>query len=394
MGGTVNSIYQNLSYALSLQTEKLSILQEQAATGSRINRGSDDPSSAYRILGLNSQVSTLDGYVETLSMTTSSLEISLTIIQDMISALADTKVTVSQVLSDIYGESGRRSIAEQVDNTLEQMVSLGNTRHMGECLFGGGNTDSAPYVVSRTDGRITSVTYQGSEENRMIEVAAGVQSSAYYVGNEIFQSNSRGTVEFLGDTGAAAGTGTSSVRGDTWLTITGSAGNYNLSIDDGASTFNTDGTDTNLAVTHSVTGEVLYVDTTGISAAGIDMVRAPGTYNIFETLIYVRDVLNNEKNLSDAQLAELRSASLESLEEVRSHLTDKSVSVGSRIGFLEVLKESVENMKFGTEDETMMLQEADIAQIAIDLSRQEVLYQMSLNVAGSLMSMSLLDFIR
>jgi flagellar hook-associated protein 3 FlgL len=393
MGGTINGIYQNLSYALNLQAEKLAQLQEQAATGSRINRASDDPSSAYRVLGLNSQQRTLGGYMDTMSQTTSSLEMSLTIIGEMVSGLADAKVRVSQVASGIYRDSGRAMVAEGINNTLEQMVSLANTQHMNEYLFGGGNTASAPYAVTRIDGKITSVTYQGSSENRLIEVAAGVQSSAFYIGDEIFQSNSRAALEFRGDTGAAAGTGTSSVRGDTWLTVTGSAGNYNLSIDDGLTTVNTDGTDTNLAVTHSISGEVLYVDTTGISAAGTDMVRAPGTYGVFETLITARDILNNDKELSDAQLDELRMTSLESLEEIRSYLTDKSVSVGSRIGFLEVLKESVENMKFGTEDETMMLQEADIAQIAIGIARQEVLYQMSLSVAGSLMSMSLLDFI-
>jgi flagellin-like hook-associated protein FlgL len=39
------------------------------------------------------------------------------------------------------------------------------------------------------------------------------------------------------------------------------------------------------------------------------------------------------------------------------------------------------------------LQQADVAQIAIDLSREQVLYQMSLSVAGKLMTTSLLDFI-
>jgi flagellin-like hook-associated protein FlgL len=103
--------------------------------------------------------------------------------------------------------------------------------------------------------------------------------------------------------------------------------------------------------------------------------------------------LNNERGLSDAQRAEVRNISIESLEEVRSLLTEKSVSMGTRIGFLEDIKGMVENMKFGTEDETTMLQEADIAQVAIDISRRNVLYQMSLSVAGRLMSTSLLDFI-
>jgi len=393
MSGTVNSIYSNLSYALSLNTEALSQLQEQAATGSRVNRASDDPSVAYRILGLNSQGRSLDGFLDTISQTVSTLEISSKVVDDMISAFADSKVLLTQVASGVYGEDGRERIAESIDQTLEQMVSLANMQHLNESLFGGGKTGTTPYTVQRSNGKITGVTYQGGSENREVEVSAGVKSSAYYVGDDIFRSNERSSLVFLGDTGAQAGTGTASVTGDVWLTVTGSAGNYDLSIDDGLTTANTDGTDTNLAVTDSRTGQVLYVDTTSISATGVDMVRAVGTYDVFGTLIGIRDTLNNERGLSESQLQEIRNNSIASLEEVRSLLTEKSVSVGWRIGFLEDLKGTVENVKFGTEDETTALQEADIAQIAIDISRRQVLYQMSLSVAGKLMSMSLLDFI-
>lgn len=393
MGGTVNSIYSNLSYALNLNTEALSQLQEQAATGSRINRASDDPSVAYRVLGLSSQGRSLEGFLDTISQTVSTLEISLKVVDDMVSAFADSKVLLTQIASGVYDEDGREKTAEGIDQTLEQMVSLANMQHLNEFLFGGGKTSTTPYTVQRSNGKITGVTYQGGSENREVEVSAGVKSSAYYAGDDIFHSNNRSSLVFLGDTGAQAGTGTASVTGDVWLTVTGSAGNYDLSIDDGLTTVNTDGTDTNLAVTDSRTGQVLYVDTTSISATGVDMVRVAGTYNVFDTLISIRDTLNNERGLSGAQLQEIRNNSIASLEEVRSLLTDKSVSIGSRIGFLEDIKGTVENVKFGTEDEAAVLQEADIAQIAIDISRRQVLYQMSLSVAGRLMSMSLLDFI-
>jgi flagellin-like hook-associated protein FlgL len=74
-------------------------------------------------------------------------------------------------------------------------------------------------------------------------------------------------------------------------------------------------------------------------------------------------------------------------------LVQNSVATGSRIAFLEDLKGSLNNLKYGTEDEAVRLQEADIAQIAIDLSRRELLYQMSLSLAARIMSVSLLDFI-
>jgi len=395
MSGPLNSIYSDLGFALHLHTEALSRLQEQASTGSRINRASDDPSIAYRVLGLNSQERFLEGYMDNISQAVSTLEISMVVVEDMISQFADTKVLLTQIVSGVYGQEGRERIAEAINSTLEQVVSLANTKHLNEHLFGGGDTGSAPYAVARTNGEITSVTYQGSFENREIEVAAGVQSSTFYVGDQIFRSDSRSTPVFLGDTGAKAGSGTSNVTGDVWLTVTynETSEKYELSIDDGDNTVEvpTSGDVSNIAVENS-DGDVLYVDATTIST-GVDMVRVPGTYDMFSTLINIRDILKNQRGLSDAQIQELRNYSIGSLEEIRSLLTEKSVSMGSRIGFLEDMKGTVENIKFGTEDETTMLQEADIAQIAIDISRREVLYQMSLSVAGRLMSMSLLDFI-
>jgi flagellin-like hook-associated protein FlgL len=226
-------------------------------------------------------------------------------------------------------------------------------------------------------------------------VAPGIQSSGVYVGDNIFCSDNRGSPVFLGDTGAQAGTGTSSVKGAVWLTVIHDGSNYKISIDDGASYVTVPGGgDTNQAVTNSLTGEVLYVDTTGINSTGIELVSVSGTYDIFNTLITIRDILANTKELSETQLKELRSNSVDSVNEMTGLLIQASVSMGAKIGFLDDLKDSLNSQKYNAEDEATRLQEADIAQVAIDLSRREVLYQMSLSVAAKIMSLSLLDFIR
>ncbi len=399
MSGSLNNIYNNVSYALYLHSVEMARLQEQATTGSRINRPSDDPSCSYRVITLNSQEKSLENYINNLSEATDTLELSSTVIQDIQSAIVETKVLLTQVMGGIYNEENRERLAERINDTLEQVVSLANTKNMGQYLFGGNNTTSAPYLTERTNGEITSVTYQGSLENREIEVAPGIKSSAFQVGYDIFGSDDRSDPVFLGDTGAAAGSGTSSVKGDTWLTVTDDGGgSYDLSIDDGATNVNVAaevlaGADiANIAVTNA-SGEVLYVDATNISSTGVDMVSVPGTYNIFDTLISVKDLLRNERELSDAQLRELQDNSLTVLDEINELIVQTEVTVGSKIGFLDNLKESLEKLKYDAEDEATLLQEADIAQIAIDLSRREVLYQMSLSIAGKLMSLSLLDFL-
>jgi flagellar hook-associated protein 3 FlgL len=394
MSGALNNIYNNVSYALYLHSIEMARLQEQTTTGSRINRPSDDPSSAYRVITLNSQEKSLENYLNNISDMIGTLEMSSTVIQQIEATITETKVRLTQVIGGIYHEDTRERAAEGINDLLEQAVSLANTKHMGQYVFGGNNTTSAPYLVERSNGQITSVTYQGDFENRQVEVASGLTSSSFQVGYDIFHSNDRSDPIFLGNTGAKAGTGTSNVLGDTWLTVTGSAGNYTLSIDDGLSTFNTDGTDTNLAVTDSRTGKILYVDTTEINSTGTDLVSIPGTYDVFNTLISIRDILKNERGLPDAQLRELYENSLNVLGETNQLIVQAEVFVGSKIGFLDNLKDSLQKLKYDAEDESTLLQEADIAQIAIDLSRREVLYQMSLSVAGKLMSVSLLDFLR
>ncbi len=393
MGGTLNNVYNNVSIALRLHTDAMARLQEQVSSGSRINRVSDDSSAAYRVLGLNSQQGSLKNYIDNLSEVVSTLEFSNTIFQDIISSISETKVRMTQISSGIYDEEARNRSAEGINEILEQVVAFANTKHMGQYLFGGGNTSSQPYLTERTNGEITSVTYQGSYVSRDIEIAPGLESSTFQVGDNIFRSDDRGVPVFIGDTGAKAGTGTSSVRGDTWLTVTGSPGNYLLSIDGGLSTFSTNGTHTNLAVTNLTTGEVLYVDTTEITSTGTDMVSIPGTYDLFNTLISIRDTLRNDQGLPEAQLRESLENSFNSLQEINELLVQTEVSIGSKIGFLDNIEESLNNLKYDAEDETTRLEEADIAQIAIELTRREVLYQMSLSVAGKLMSMSLMDFI-
>ena len=390
MSGTLNSIYNNVGFALNLHTDAMAYLQEQVSTGSRINRISDDPSAGYRVLGLNTNVKSLENYINNLSEVISILELSSTIIEDITSNFTETQIRLTQISSGIYDEAARKITAEGINDILEQIVSLANTKHMNQYLFGGTNTGSAPYTVERTDGKITRVTYQGSFENRDIEVAPGMKSSAFYIGDNIFRSNDRSAPVFIGDTGSKAGTGTSSVHGAVWLTVRDNSG-YELSIDDGATWIPAGGANT--LVTNSLTGEVLYVDTTGITSTGVELVSIPGTYDIFNTLIIIRDVLENEKGLSDAQVREQLNNLPSSLEETNNLMVQAQVSIGSKIGFLDDLKYSLKDIKYNTEDEATRLQEADIAQIAIDLSRREVLYQMSLSVAARLMSMSLLDFL-
>jgi len=394
MGQTLANIYNNISFALYLHSEEMARLQEQVSTGSRINRASDDPSNAHKILELDSQQNSLNNYVDRIAEAVSTLELSSTVIDDIISELTEARTRLTQISNGIYSQEERDIAADGIDDILEHVVSLANTKHMNQYVFGGSNTHSQPYVVERTNGKISAVTYQGSFENRMVEVAPGVTSNSVNVGESIFRCDDRGDPVFAGDTGVKAGSGTSTVSGDVWLTVIHDGSNYKLSIDDGTTwTTVLAGGDPNQAVADTETGQILYVDSTEITNTGVEHVSVPGTYDVFSALISIRDILSNERGFSEGELEQLRLECIESLDQLDKLLAQAQVSVGSKIGHLDDLKDSLNNLTYNAEDEVTRLQEADIAQLAIDLSRREVLYQLSLEVAARLMSVSLLDFI-
>jgi len=151
--------------------------------------------------------------------------------------------------------------------------------------------------------------------------------------------------------------------------------------------------DTNTKVINSLTGEVLYLDTTGITTTGVELVNAEGTNDIFNTLITIRDIFANENDLPESQIEQMRLVTLDSIDEMYNMLNSVSVSIGSKTNYLDSTKLMLTDIKYNTEDEITFIEEADITQIAIDLSQTEVLYQMSLSVAGRMISMSLFDFI-
>ena len=400
MGGTLSSIYSNISYGLRLHMKAMMRLQEQAATGSRINRVSDAPGDAYRLLGLHCDQRSLQDYMDRASKTIEVLGVSSDpngIIVEMLATITKVKISINQVMSGTYGEKARLQTAEKINEFLEHMVSLANTERANQYLFGGGTTGSAPYKVQRDEnGRITEVIYQGSSYKRQIEVSGGVEVTAFYVGEEVFGSDDRQEPVFIGGTGAAVGTGTSNIKGFVWLTVTDddTDGDFELSIDGGVTKVEVTGAEANQAVTNPATGEVLYVDATDISSTGAEFVSIPGTYDIFSAFIAVRDILENEKGLTDTQLEQMRKHEITVLDEASEILTRYSVKVGSEIEFLTGIKNNLQEMMWNTEDEAAALEQADIAEIAIDLSRREILYQMSLSLAGRILSVSLLDFIK
>ena len=473
--GSWGAIYNHTRFALQTQLADLARLQEQVTSGSRVNRPSDAPTAARRIMYLQSQVSDFANYARNIGALQTTLGDADNALQAVSATLTDVRGKLTQAATGTLSQAQRNGIAEGINQALEAVLTLANHSSLGRYIFGGTAAGQPPYVATRQNDRIVSVAYQGNYEDLPVPLAPTIEQSGLMVGERIFRGDARGTPEFLGATGAVAGTGTSNARGDVWLsvahaattigggiglaagdssasgdTIIGShqllvdadartlklddgqavsytpgdtdvrltnaagevlhvnvsdlalgAGNQTvtvtatakLSIDGGATWTQTDLTQDNLQVVDSTTGRFLYVDTRGIERAGLEPVRVGGTYDLFGTLVTVRDLIANSRGMPSQQQFDLMNKAVSSLDEVSGALGQQMVVVGSRLQAADTLQTDMEMLSDAAQTQIAQEQDADITDLTIQLAKTQTLYEMTLAATSKLLGLSLLDFL-
>ncbi len=323
------TIYDNMVSGMQTHAAELTRLQGQIASGKRVLRASDAPSDAFQIMNLHSQVGSLETYRKNLGQVVTLMEQSSSVLQKLSSALTNTRVELLQAANGTYNDSQRAGLAEALDAALVQAVSFANTEMLGQYIFSGDNVTTKPYIVEKTGDTITAVTYQGGLQNLIAPVAPGVQQHSTLIGEDVFRSNQRSEPLFYGNTGAAAGVGTSTVRGDVWLSVIHNTTTYagatgvaagSRSVDEdtiiGASHTLTIDADNNLArlddgsfkpydltmanlELKNSAGDVIYVDMTGVvlAAGSVDVaITATGKLSIDDlaTTVDLTTFTNNE----------------------------------------------------------------------------------------------------
>ncbi|KPJ76037.1 MAG: hypothetical protein AMS14_02655, partial [Planctomycetes bacterium DG_20] len=220
------TIFNTTRTMLRQHAEQLAQLQATIASGARLRKASDGPADAYRLLGLRAESHSLQTYGENLERVGNSLDVASSMLSKVSETLGRVRELVAQGVSGTYSAGNRKPIADEINTLLEQLASLANTEYSGQYLFGGIHTGSDPYVAEYDNGRIVRVAYAGSRQTNMVPVAPGIEYPGVLVGDAIFRGDQRQVPQFLGRTGAAAGAGTSSVRGDVWLTVSHESTTY------------------------------------------------------------------------------------------------------------------------------------------------------------------------
>ncbi len=200
-------ITQSMLYSRALRDVQASLrgsvrLQENVATGRRVNRPSDDPAAMLRILPLRNDLRNLDQFRDNAELARETTNLGADSLQEASEIMQSTRELLVQANNGTTSVSDLAGFGERIDQMLGQMLGIANTRRAGRYLFAGTVTDRAPFVLE--EGSTGSrVRYGGNSESVRLGVAPGVETELNTPGDELFMRRGGGSTTFAGgNTGA------------------------------------------------------------------------------------------------------------------------------------------------------------------------------------------------
>jgi flagellar hook-associated protein 3 FlgL len=174
---------------LNIQTRKLLQLQEQLATGLKVNSPSDDPLAARRAVNIRSVIAKQEQYINNISTAGPLLQESATSLQTIVSSLQRAHELTLQGSTGTSSQVQMNQIAIEVNQLIESTLVEANHQTSSRYVFGGTRTSNPPFVATRdAQGQITAVTYQGNDEAVKIGVADGISVQVNETGQRAFLS--------------------------------------------------------------------------------------------------------------------------------------------------------------------------------------------------------------
>lgn len=362
-------MYKQSVESMQSQQSELHRTEAQLASGKRINKPSDDPTGAAKILDLNSTIGVIDQFSRNIVGAESALAFEENVIAGVNTSLQRVRELAIQGNNASNSDLDRQAIAVEIYQRLDELLEYSNTRDAhGEYIFGGFSVDKPPFA--EVSGNIV---YQGDQGQRFVQIGEGTQTAVGDSGDSVFSRilTGDGTIEV-----SASSTNAGSL-------LVGQFGhssdyvedNYTISFTQALNTdpityVVTDGVGATVSVGNYEEGESIsfpgvHVRLSGVPVDGdsIDIDPASNS-SMFAAVRAIADALDRPAgNASDtSRLNNDIAQGLMNLDQSLEHIGSIRASVGSRLSNISALDNINQDLKLQLETVVSQTQDLDYAE--------------------------------
>lgn len=162
-------------------------LQDQLASGLRLQRPSDGPAEMARVLKNRQNDARLLAHLTTIRDATIALDASTTALTDAKNVLTRAKDIALQAANTATSDpAANEALAQEIDGAINSLLRIANRKLPdGQSLFAGTASQTTPFVISATDsaGRPTQIDYRGTNASSQVLIGPGETLDALIPGD-------------------------------------------------------------------------------------------------------------------------------------------------------------------------------------------------------------------
>ena len=335
------SSYHAINHSVNKTKEKLENLQLKGSTLKRIGKPSDDPLGNTEVLALRSRNRDNDQFLRNVSF----VKTQLTFVENAIEELTNIAVKAKELAigqsSSFYDADIRSSVAREIEQLKKQTVSVANRRLGNKYLFGGYKSLSRPYDDS---GK-----YFGDDGVASIEVSKDFFVPGNVPGSRLLSINTDKALSTPNPVDPSPKPGE----------------------------FKQD----------PIRKEQKPPSRELASEEEFSKTSAFGETNLIQSLQTLENALvTNNPEIVQVMLPRL-DRHIDSLIQLRTQ-------IGSTVNSIDTAESNIERSKIAFEAQKSQVEDADVAELFSDLTRQQNTLNATYRSSAQLMNSSLLDFMR
>ena len=181
-------LYNTVMWDMQRKSEKLMELHDGVSSGLKLNKPSDDPAGAVKVINYDTAISKAEQYRRNIDNGTAFLDATESAVTATQDVLQRAKELALMALSETNSAAEKDTMALEVGQLYEQVKQTANTKYNDRYIFSGFRTDVAPYDDTG------SYTGTASPDGYMdVEIDAGSTISINMPGYAVFGSAVDGT---------------------------------------------------------------------------------------------------------------------------------------------------------------------------------------------------------
>ncbi len=175
-------IFQQTTQQIQDIQQELYRVEQQLATGQQFTLPSEDPSAAMRVISSQRLLEQKDQVAQNLETGQSYLTATDSALASISERLIDIRATAIGAVGSTVSDENRQLAVAEIQNAIQQLVSLGNEQFRGRYLFGGEASGDQPFDYANG----SYVEYCGGQQRLTSFADVGTSFDINVTGGEVF----------------------------------------------------------------------------------------------------------------------------------------------------------------------------------------------------------------